>query len=216
MGLRRRFRTICSVEYLARREELGLGITAGNPRRIYHHVTFPLSIRSCPPPHRHPAYLAELPFFFFFFSLSFFLIALYNPLTKLKMSGITRSVYRGARSLQNARQLSTVVASRTSSSLTGLRTISEQQVQQNVKRPATKSPYSAGGKNFSRCASSSSTGGAKAPANRTQLYDLHLKHGAKMVPFAGFDMPLQYADLSHTESHHWTREKASLFDVSHM
>lgn len=37
-----------------------------------------------------------------------------------------------------------------------------------------------------------------------------------MVPFAGFDMPLQYADLSHTESHHWTREKASLFDVSHM
>lgn len=37
-----------------------------------------------------------------------------------------------------------------------------------------------------------------------------------MVPFAGFDMPLQYSDLSHTESHHWTREKASLFDVSHM
>lgn len=37
-----------------------------------------------------------------------------------------------------------------------------------------------------------------------------------MVPFAGFSMPLQYADLSHVESHHWTREKASLFDVSHM
>lgn len=37
-----------------------------------------------------------------------------------------------------------------------------------------------------------------------------------MVPFAGFSMPLQYADLSHVESHKWTREKASLFDVSHM
>jgi aminomethyltransferase len=45
---------------------------------------------------------------------------------------------------------------------------------------------------------------------------LHVEHGAKMVPFAGFDMPLQYADLSHVESHMWTREKASLFDVSHM
>lgn len=62
-----------------------------------------------------------------------------------------------------------------------------------------------------RYASSSSE-----PLSKTQLYDLHLEHGAKMVPFAGFDMPLQYADLSHVESHMWTREKASLFDVSHM
>lgn len=54
------------------------------------------------------------------------------------------------------------------------------------------------------------------PLSKTQLYDLHVEHGAKMVPFAGFDMPLQYADLSHVESHLWTREKASLFDVSHM
>ncbi|KAJ5587629.1 uncharacterized protein N7459_003394 [Penicillium hispanicum] len=52
--------------------------------------------------------------------------------------------------------------------------------------------------------------------SKTQLYDLHLAHGAKMVPFAGYSMPLQYADLSHVESHMWTREKASLFDVSHM
>lgn len=51
---------------------------------------------------------------------------------------------------------------------------------------------------------------------RTQLYDLHVERGAKMVPFAGFSMPLQYSDLSHVESHNWTREKASLFDVSHM
>lgn len=50
----------------------------------------------------------------------------------------------------------------------------------------------------------------------TPLYDLHVAHGAKMVPFAGYSMPLQYEDLSHVESHLWTREKASLFDVSHM
>lgn len=62
-----------------------------------------------------------------------------------------------------------------------------------------------------RYASSSSE-----PLAKTQLYDLHEAHGAKMVPFAGYSMPLQYADLSHVESHKWTREKASLFDVSHM
>jgi aminomethyltransferase len=37
-----------------------------------------------------------------------------------------------------------------------------------------------------------------------------------MVPFSGFSMPLQYEDLSHVDSHKWTRERASLFDVSHM
>lgn len=37
-----------------------------------------------------------------------------------------------------------------------------------------------------------------------------------MVPFAGYSMPVQYSDLSLVESHKWTREKASLFDVGHM
>lgn len=37
-----------------------------------------------------------------------------------------------------------------------------------------------------------------------------------MVPFGGFSMPVQYADLGVGESHNWTREKASLFDVGHM
>ena len=37
-----------------------------------------------------------------------------------------------------------------------------------------------------------------------------------MVPFGGYSMPLQYADLTISESHHWTRNKASLFDVGHM
>ena len=57
---------------------------------------------------------------------------------------------------------------------------------------------------------------SKAALKKTQLYDLHVAHKAKMVPYAGFSMPLMYADLSHVESHLWTREKASLFDVSHM
>jgi aminomethyltransferase len=54
------------------------------------------------------------------------------------------------------------------------------------------------------------------PLKRTPLYDLHVAHGAKMVPFAGYSMPLQYANQSVSESHQWTRTKASLFDVSHM
>lgn len=37
-----------------------------------------------------------------------------------------------------------------------------------------------------------------------------------MVPFGGFYMPVQYSSLSVSASHHFTREKASLFDVSHM
>lgn len=37
-----------------------------------------------------------------------------------------------------------------------------------------------------------------------------------MVPFAGWSMPVQYKDLSIIQSHHHTRESASLFDVSHM
>lgn len=58
--------------------------------------------------------------------------------------------------------------------------------------------------------------GSSEALHKTQLYDLHEAHGAKMVPYAGYSMPLQYADLSHVESHLWTRGKASLFDVSHM
>lgn len=55
----------------------------------------------------------------------------------------------------------------------------------------------------------------KEPA-KTPLYDLHAAHGAKFVPFGGYSMPVQYSDMGVGESHHWTREKASLFDVSHM
>lgn len=47
------------------------------------------------------------------------------------------------------------------------------------------------------------------------LHDLHLEFGAKMVPFAGYQMPLQYAAGLMAEHLH-TRQKAGLFDVSHM
>ncbi|KAI0594322.1 glycine cleavage system T protein [Biscogniauxia sp. FL1348] len=54
------------------------------------------------------------------------------------------------------------------------------------------------------------------PLNKTALYDLHLANGAKMVPFGGFEMPVQYSGLGVSASHHWTRNNASLFDVGHM
>lgn len=64
-----------------------------------------------------------------------------------------------------------------------------------------------------RYASSESPAGA---LKRTPLYDLHSSLNAKLVPFANFSMPLEYPDQSHRESHLWTRDHASLFDVSHM
>lgn len=50
----------------------------------------------------------------------------------------------------------------------------------------------------------------------TALHELHVENGGKMVPFGGYSMPVQYSDLSVGDSHKWTREKASLFDVGHM
>ncbi|MEW6258209.1 MAG: glycine cleavage system aminomethyltransferase GcvT [Pseudomonadota bacterium] len=53
------------------------------------------------------------------------------------------------------------------------------------------------------------------PSLRTALHDAHVALGARMVPFAGYDMPVQYADGILSE-HNWTRTHAGLFDVSHM
>ncbi|MEJ1157780.1 glycine cleavage system aminomethyltransferase GcvT [Prosthecomicrobium sp. N25] len=49
----------------------------------------------------------------------------------------------------------------------------------------------------------------------TPLYGLHVALGARMVPFAGYAMPVQYPAGILAE-HKWTREAAGLFDVSHM
>ncbi|RME15463.1 MAG: glycine cleavage system aminomethyltransferase GcvT, partial [Alphaproteobacteria bacterium] len=51
--------------------------------------------------------------------------------------------------------------------------------------------------------------------NRTPLYDLHVELGARMVPFAGYEMPVQYKAGTIAEHTH-TRNAAGLFDVSHM
>jgi len=52
-------------------------------------------------------------------------------------------------------------------------------------------------------------------SRRTPLYDLHVALGARMVEFAGWQMPVQYPQGIIAEHQH-TRSKASLFDVSHM
>ncbi|KAF5362465.1 hypothetical protein D9756_002081 [Leucocoprinus leucothites] len=55
-----------------------------------------------------------------------------------------------------------------------------------------------------------------AQLRRTGLYDFHVENGAKMVPFAGYSMPLSYADAGQIASHNHVRSKAGLFDVGHM
>ncbi len=50
--------------------------------------------------------------------------------------------------------------------------------------------------------------------NRTPLYDVHVALGARMVDFAGWEMPIHYG--SQIEEHHAVRRDAGMFDVSHM
>ncbi len=56
---------------------------------------------------------------------------------------------------------------------------------------------------------------AQTPLKHTPLHALHVARGGKMVPFAGYDMPVQYPTGVLREHLH-TREAAGLFDVSHM
>ena len=55
----------------------------------------------------------------------------------------------------------------------------------------------------------------QTPLKRTPLHALHISGGGKMVPFAGYDMPVQYSTGVLREHLH-TRASAGLFDVSHM
>jgi glycine cleavage system T protein len=50
---------------------------------------------------------------------------------------------------------------------------------------------------------------------RTNLYQWHADHGGRMVPFAGWEMPVQYP-TGPIEEHHITRRSAGLFDIDHM
>src|SRR3954464_785589 len=56
---------------------------------------------------------------------------------------------------------------------------------------------------------------APAPLLKTPLHSLHVARGGRMVPFAGYEMPVQYADGIIAEHNH-VRDQAGLFDVSHM
>ncbi|HBG48603.1 MAG TPA: glycine cleavage system aminomethyltransferase GcvT [Cyanobacteria bacterium UBA9971] len=56
--------------------------------------------------------------------------------------------------------------------------------------------------------------GKEKDLKKTALYEEHKKIGAKMVPFAGWEMPVQYANI--IQEHLTVRNKAGLFDVSHM
>ena len=53
-----------------------------------------------------------------------------------------------------------------------------------------------------------------SPDRLLPLNDWHVAHGARMVGFAGYAMPIQYEGI--IAEHRWTRESAGLFDVSHM
>src|SRR5579859_7112474 len=55
---------------------------------------------------------------------------------------------------------------------------------------------------------------SQAPLRRTSLYDCHVKLGARIVPFAGWEMPVQYTGI--VDEHTAVRTSAGLFDVSHM
>lgn len=55
---------------------------------------------------------------------------------------------------------------------------------------------------------------ADAPLLRTPFHQYHLDHGGKMVPFAGWEMPIRYGSI--IEEHHQTRRSGGMFDVSHM
>lgn len=54
----------------------------------------------------------------------------------------------------------------------------------------------------------------QAEMQKTPLHSAHKRLGARMMPFAGFDMPVQYSSIR--EEHEAVRERAGLFDVSHM
>ena len=56
---------------------------------------------------------------------------------------------------------------------------------------------------------------AAATLKRTPFYERHVALGAKIVPFAGYEMPVQYAQ-GITAEHKAVRERCGLFDVSHM
>jgi len=60
--------------------------------------------------------------------------------------------------------------------------------------------------------------GSEEPLVKTAFFDLHKELGGKMVPFAGYELPVQYTGAGVLKEHNHTRAAgcSSLFDVSHM
>jgi aminomethyltransferase len=58
------------------------------------------------------------------------------------------------------------------------------------------------------------TGAAAGELRHTPLHDIHLELGARLVPFAGYEMPVQYSSI--IEEHRTVRSAVGLFDLSHM
>lgn len=54
----------------------------------------------------------------------------------------------------------------------------------------------------------------EAPLARTPLYERHIEAGARVIPFAGWEMPVQYQGI--IAEHHAVRQKSGLFDLGHM
>ncbi|KAI9455030.1 glycine cleavage system T protein [Russula earlei] len=67
---------------------------------------------------------------------------------------------------------------------------------------------------FARFRRVATKSGLDTPLSKTPLYDFHMQHHAKMVPFAGYHMPLVYGDVGQVIS--TVRQSAGLFDVGHM
>src|SRR5438874_13043776 len=76
-------------------------------------------------------------------------------------------------------------------------------------------PVGAGRKLYGTWDEMSAAPASDQPLRRTPLYAQHVALGAKMVPFAGYAMPVQYP-LGILKEHLHTRAQAGLFDVSHM
>jgi glycine hydroxymethyltransferase len=94
---------------------------------------------------------------------------------------------------------------------------SEEKVTAEPSAVASSKPYFIGHRHYEDGAALPEfnwTEPAEPPLLRTTLHQTHVEMGAKMVPFAGYDMPVWYSSVS--EEHKAVRETAGLFDVTHM
>lgn len=84
------------------------------------------------------------------------------------------------------------------------------------RAPRTHAIYRATAVAAASYSSSPAAANDEPAALRTSLYDLHVAHAGKMVPFAGYLLPVQYGQVGIAASHRHCRRAAAVFDVSHM